>query len=99
MAILTRARSTRYPYNMVRSKAKITSKGQLTLPVAVRKALNVGVGDVVAFDISPDGIILRNDLPLDRFAKFAGKFRTGRGQSAEEIRRWLRELRGRGRDV
>jgi AbrB family looped-hinge helix DNA binding protein len=96
---LTTVRGARYPYNVVRSKAKITSKGQLTLPVAVRKALNVGAGDVVAFDIGPDGIVLRNDLPPDRFAKFAGKFRTGHGQSAEEIRRWLRELRGRGRDV
>jgi hypothetical protein len=38
---------------MVRSKAKTTSKGQLTLPVAIRKALNVGAGDVVAFDIGP----------------------------------------------
>jgi AbrB family looped-hinge helix DNA binding protein len=81
------------------SKAKITSKGQLTLPVAVRKALNVRAADVVAFDVGPDGIMLRNDLPPDRFAKCAGKFRTGRGQSAEEIRWWLRDARGRGRDV
>lgn len=81
---------------MVRSKAKLTSKGQLTLPAAVRKALHVEAGDTVAFEIGADGIVLRNDLPPDRFAKFAGKFRVGRGQSAEEIRRWLRELRGRG---
>ena len=83
---------------MVRSKAKLTSKGQLTLPLAVRKALNVAAGDVVAFDIGPDGIVLRNDLPPDRFAKFAGKFRVGQGQTADEIRRWLRELRGRAGD-
>lgn len=83
---------------MVRSKAKITSKGQLTLPVAVRKALNVGAGDVVAFEIGPEGVTVRTDLPEDRFEKFAGRFRVGRGQSATEIRRWLRELRGREGD-
>jgi AbrB family looped-hinge helix DNA binding protein len=83
---------------MVRSKAKITSKGQLTLPLAVRKALNVGAGDVVAFEIGPQGVSVRTDLPEDRFDKFAGKFRVGRGQSAAEIRKWLRELRGREDD-
>jgi len=83
---------------MVRSKAKITSKGQLTLPAAVRKALNVGAGDVVAFEIGPEGVTVRTDLPEDRFAKFVGKYRTGRGQTADETNRWLRELRGREDD-
>jgi AbrB family looped-hinge helix DNA binding protein len=86
-----------YPYTVVRSKAKITSKGQLTLPAAVRKALNVRAGDVVAFEIGPEGITLRTNFPADRFAKFAGKFRVGRGQSSEETNRWLREIRGRGK--
>ncbi len=82
---------------MVRSKAKITSKGQLTLPAAVRKALNVGAGDVVAFEIRPDGIVIQTDLPPDRFEQFVGRFRVGRGQSAEATNRWLREIRGRGK--
>lgn len=87
-----------YPYIMVRSKAKITSKGQLTLPAAVRKALNVGAGDVVAFEIGPEGVMVRTDLPEDRFAKFVGKYRVGRGQTMQETNRWLRELRGREDD-
>ncbi|HVA33271.1 MAG TPA: AbrB/MazE/SpoVT family DNA-binding domain-containing protein [Candidatus Baltobacteraceae bacterium] len=82
---------------MVRSKAKITSKGQLTLPMAVREALNVGVGDTVTFDIGPDGIRLRPERSADRFAKFAGKFRAGAGQTAEETNEWLREMRGHGK--
>jgi antitoxin PrlF len=95
---LTGNGSLGYPFAMVRSKAKITSKGQLTLPATVRRALNVRAGDVVAFEIGPDGITLRPDLPDDRFAKFAGRFRIGRGQSSEQTNRWLRELRGRARE-
>jgi antitoxin PrlF len=83
---------------VVRSKAKITSKGQLTLPATVRRALSVRPGDVVAFEIGADGVTLRPDHADDRFTKFAGKFRVGRGQSAEETNRWLRELRGRVRE-
>jgi bifunctional DNA-binding transcriptional regulator/antitoxin component of YhaV-PrlF toxin-antitoxin module len=91
------ARHGRYPYHVVRSKAKLTSKGQLTLPLAVRKALNVAAGDVVAFEISPECIVIKTDLPADRFSKFAGRFRVGRGQSADETNEWLREIRGRGK--
>ena len=94
---LTPSAAERYPYNVVRSKAKITSKGQLTLPLAVRKALNVGAGDVVAFEIGPEGIVVKTDLPADRFSKFAGRFRVGHGQSAQETNEWLREIRGRKR--
>lgn len=36
---------------MVICKAKLTSKGRLTLPEAVRKALQVGQGDLVTFEI------------------------------------------------
>ena len=35
--------------------ASITSKGQITLPKAVREALGVGTGDRVAFRIHEDG--------------------------------------------
>jgi AbrB family looped-hinge helix DNA binding protein len=83
---------------MVRSKAKITSKGQITLPAQVRKALNVRAGDVVAFDIETDRVTVHSDLPPDRFAKFVGKYRVGRGQTAGEVRRWVHDIRGREGD-
>ena len=79
---------------MVRSKATITSKGQLTLPAAVRAALNVGAGDIVMFDIEPDGVHVRPEHAEDRFKKFAGKYRVGKGRSIEDTNKWLRELRG-----
>jgi antitoxin PrlF len=78
----------------VRSKAKITSKGQITLPLAVRKRLGVGEGDVVTFELTSEGIQLTRDREPGAFAKWAGHFRDGRGKTAEEIDQWLRTMRG-----
>ncbi len=78
----------------VRSKAKITSKGQITLPLAVRQRLGVGAGDVVCFELTNEGIQLERDREPGVFEKWAGRFRTGPGQSAAEIDRWLRGMRG-----
>jgi AbrB family looped-hinge helix DNA binding protein len=38
--------------------AKITSKGQVTIPKAVRDALGVDTGDRLAFRIQEDGTVL-----------------------------------------
>ena len=45
--------------------AKITSKAQTTVPVAVRKALNAGPGDTLAYRIGPNGVVLTRAEPLD----------------------------------
>ncbi len=78
----------------VRSKAKITSKGQITLPIAVRRRLGVGAGDVVAFEVASEGIHLTRDREPGVFQKWAGRFRSGAGQTPAEIDRWLRAIRG-----
>lgn len=78
----------------VRRKAKITSKGQLTLPADVRRALSLHPGDTVDFDIGPEGVTIAPDRAAERFAAFAGKYRAGRGRSIAEIDGWLRGLRG-----
>jgi len=41
----------------IRETATLTSKGQLTLPKAIRQALGVDVGGKLAFDVSADGQI------------------------------------------
>jgi|NGEPerStandDraft_6_1074524.scaffolds.fasta_scaffold211557_2 antitoxin PrlF len=78
----------------VRSKAKITSKGQITLPLAVRKRLGVSAGDVVTFELTNEGIHLTRDREPGVFTKWTGRFRSGRGKTAEEIDQWLRSMRG-----
>lgn len=46
--------------------AKITSKGQTTVPRAVRLALAVGPGDLLAWEFDGDGTaVVRRAQPLD----------------------------------
>jgi len=35
----------------------LTSKGQITIPKAVREALHLDVGDRIAFEVRDDGIV------------------------------------------
>lgn len=45
--------------------AKITSKGQITLPKAVRERLRVGPGDRVAFHVEQDGVVTLEAATID----------------------------------
>lgn len=46
--------------------AKITSKGQTTIPQEIRAALKVGPGDYLAWDVGADGVArVRRVQPLD----------------------------------
>jgi antitoxin PrlF len=36
------------------SSARITSKGQVTIPIAVRRALGLGPGDQLVFELEPE---------------------------------------------
>jgi len=50
--------------------SKLTSKYQATIPAAVRKALKLSAGEVVAFDIEDGEVRLRKGTPVDiEFAK------------------------------
>lgn len=46
--------------------SRLTSKGQATIPVAVRKALRLREGDSVLFDLKGGKVTLRRAEPLDR---------------------------------
>jgi AbrB family looped-hinge helix DNA binding protein len=77
--------------------ARITSKGQITIPKAVREALNLGEGDQVVFRViegerailarTPDLLDLAGSVPVP-----AGV----RGLDWDEVRRraWTGQLRG-----
>jgi AbrB family looped-hinge helix DNA binding protein len=46
--------------------AKITSKGQITIPQDVRAALHVTAGDLIAWEVGADGTAtVRRVQPLD----------------------------------
>ena len=50
------------------SEAKVTSKGQVTIPKAVRERLHIEPGDRVSFEIRDDGSVLfkARNLPWQR---------------------------------
>jgi AbrB family looped-hinge helix DNA binding protein len=43
----------------VTSRTRVTSKGQVTLPVALRRRLAIEAGDDLVFDETPDGAVVR----------------------------------------
>lgn len=46
--------------------AKITAKGQTTIPQEVRAALHVAPGDLIAWEVGPDGTAtVRRVQPMD----------------------------------
>lgn len=46
--------------------AKITAKGQTTIPREVRAALHVAPGDLIAWEVGPDGTAtVRRVQPMD----------------------------------
>lgn len=76
------------------AKAKISSQGQITIPIEVRKWLGVKAGDKVEFARRNGDIILRparEDAP-DPIAKYAGILGEFPGGD-EGILRWIREMR------
>ena len=51
--------------------AKVTSKGQITIPVSIRRKLNINEGDKILFIDSPGGVVMVNPdmLPVGRGAE------------------------------
>lgn len=81
---------------MVELKAKVTSKGQLTIPKEVRRILGVREGDSLLFDVSDDGeeVRVRVERKPVSFADYEGAWREGKGMSWDEVNAYVRDLRG-----
>jgi len=76
-------------------KSTITSKGQITLPKAVREALNVSSGDQVAFTIGSDGTVTVAAASLD-LRELKGSVRSHvRGVSLQDMRSAIRKSASR----
>lgn len=56
--------------------ATITSKGQITLPKAIRQALGVGAGDKVAFELRENGEVLVDRAAAEHEDPAIGAFLT-----------------------
>lgn len=75
--------------------AKITSKGQITVPLAIRRALGVRAGDVLLFEEDKTGIRVRPVIAKSPFAKYRGIGNHEVGSGKKAIIRWTRAMRER----
>ncbi len=73
-------------------KARLTSKGQITVPKAIRERLGVQPGDDLLFDIRGSRVQV---IPRRRqgVAALAGLFPVKRGVKGERARSWTVETR------
>jgi antitoxin PrlF len=78
----------------MQKQAKITSKGQITLPRAIRSAMGVQPGDRVLFESDNEGIRVRPVRTVSPFAKYQGIGNPGIGSGRKTINRWIRKMRG-----
>ena len=70
-------------------EATLSSKGQATIPKAVRERLQIGAGDRVKFFFHPDGVIL---LPKIATARLKGMIpKPAEPVSLEEMDRAIQE--------
>jgi antitoxin PrlF len=73
--------------------AKITSKGQITLPAEMRKALNLQEGDRVTFARGEDGRFYL-EPKTDSLGALRGIVKGVKAKPGD-IERWIAEARGR----
>jgi len=78
----------------MQKQAKITSKGQITVPIEVRRMLGVKAGDRLLFESDGEGVRLRPVRSLSALEKYRGIGTPGVGSGRKAINRWLREMRG-----
>jgi antitoxin PrlF len=71
--------------------AKITSKGQVTIPKKVREKLGVHPGEAVGFEEKGDLILIRKAVTKSPFDKWVGKLKHLKGQRSDDL---VREIRG-----
>jgi AbrB family looped-hinge helix DNA binding protein len=75
-------------------RAKVTSKGQITIPVAVRKSLGVKPGDSICFEQQEGGFRVARDAEENPFEKWRGVGVPGMAPGREGLMAYMRELRG-----
>ena len=78
----------------MRKQSKITSKGQITIPIEVRRLLGLRAGDHLVFESDSNGVRIRPIRGESVFAKYSGIGNPGIASGKKAINRWLREVRG-----
>lgn len=74
--------------------AKMTSKGQITVPREFRKELGVAPGDGVVFQKQGNQVIVTSRRKGSVFEEFRGIGTPGIGPGKKAVLRWIRDVRG-----
>jgi AbrB family looped-hinge helix DNA binding protein len=75
-------------------EAKITSKGQITVPREVRRTLGVKPGDKLVFEQYGDDMRVRPVRKKSVFAKYRGIGNPGMASGRDAVLQAIHELRG-----
>ncbi|MEW5745984.1 MAG: AbrB/MazE/SpoVT family DNA-binding domain-containing protein [Nitrospirota bacterium] len=70
--------------------AKVTSKGQITIPKRVREKLGVHPGEDVGFEEKDGVVVIKKAVTKSPFDKWVGKLRHRKGQKTDDLVKGLR---------
>jgi len=79
----------------MKKQARITSKGQVTIPHEIRRALGVRAGDKLLFEEEGAEVRVRPVRTRSPFEKYRGMGTPGIGRGRKAVTKWVRKLRGR----
>ena len=79
----------------MQKQATITSKGQITVPREVRRALGGRTGDKLLFESDGKRVRVRAVRSRSAFSKCRGIGNPGIAKGRKSIDKWLRGIRGR----
>ena len=79
----------------MQKRARITSKGQITVPHEIRRLLGVKAGDGLVFEHDGTNTHVRPARTQSPFANYRGIGNDGMASGRKAVVRKIRELRGR----
>ena len=78
----------------MKTVAKMTSKGQITIPLEIRRLLGVNPGDFLEFQTKGSSVLVKPQPTDNPFRQFRGLERVGKGKNFQEIQLESRTSRG-----
>lgn len=79
----------------MKNAARMTSKGQITVPQCIRLALGVRPGDTLLFEQDSRGIRVRPMRAESPFEQYRGIGTPGIPRGRQAVVRWVRAVRSR----